>query len=194
MTPQNSPSLPPHRSRRQWLATGGVGLAAAAAGLWWRSRGPASPPTPTVATSSAEALGEDFWALQLERPDGTPVALSTWRGQPLVINFWATWCPPCVREMPQLQQFHRQHQPRGWTVLGLAVDGPTPVRHFLDRTPVDFPILMAGLVGTDWVKRLGNPQAGLPYTVMATASGAVVHRHQGETTAQALAALVAALP
>jgi thiol-disulfide isomerase/thioredoxin len=84
---------------------------------------------------------------------------------PLVLNFWATWCPPCIKEMPALDRFREPCGTR-WEVVGLAVDGPTPVREFLQRVPVSFPIGLAGFGGADLGKRLGNQTGGLPFTVV----------------------------
>ena len=84
--------------------------------------------------------------------------MATLRGQPLVLNFWATWCPPCVKEMPEIDRFQREFAARGWQVLGLAVDRPQPVREFLARTPVGYTIAMAGLEGTELSRQLGNYQ------------------------------------
>lgn len=167
---------------RRRLLTLGVAAAAGLAGggvAWWRqANGPdASPPTATASADDLAAL----WALRVARPEGGELVLADLRGQPLLINFWATWCPPCVREMPELDRFHRSFGPKGWQVLGLAIDGPTPVREFLGRVKVGFAIGLAGLDGTELVRQLGNPQGGLPFTVMISAQGRVLQRKMGET-------------
>ena len=120
-------------NRRQMLATGAVAAVAAAGGAgwaWWRTR---SGPT----LSDAE---QSLWTQRFDQPAGGELAMGPLRGKPLVLNFWATWCAPCVKEMPMLDAFHREHQAQGWQVVGLAVDGPTPVREFLTKVPVAFPI------------------------------------------------------
>ncbi|MDO9285925.1 MAG: TlpA disulfide reductase family protein [Aquabacterium sp.] len=148
---------------------------------WWRQT---APPTVDGATPPAAATGDDLaalWALRVDRPEGGELVLADLRGQPLLINFWATWCAPCVREMPELDRFQRAFGPKGWRVVGLAIDGPTPVREFLARVKVGFAIGLAGLDGTELVRQLGNPQGGLPFTVMISADGRVLQRKMGET-------------
>ena len=166
--------------RRQLVL--GVAAVAAAAGLgmaWWRSQlAPAAGAA--VQPVDANALAA-LWALRVERPEGGELALDSLRGKPLLINFWATWCAPCVREMPEIDRFQRSHGPRGWQVLGLAIDSPTPVRAYLARVKVGFPIGLAGLDGTELLRTLGNPQGGLPFTVLISANGTVLQRKLGET-------------
>ena len=161
-------------TRRQW-GMGAAALAAGVAGMgaaWMRYR-------PAEVGSEAERA---FWDSRFEGPNGESVVLATWRGQPLLVNFWATWCPPCVRELPLLNAFQRAHAARGWQVLGLAVDQPSAVRGFLQKLPLDFPVGMAGLAGTELSRSLGNPSGGLPYTVVFGREGVVVHRKIGEVS------------
>ena len=153
--------------RRKWLLVGAGGAAAALGlGLSMRRHAPAALSAPA----------QTFWAASFERPGGDNLAAASLRGKPLLLNFWATWCAPCVKEMPELDQFRREHQAAGWEVLGLAVDAPTPVREFLGQRPVGFPIGLAGLTGTDLARTLGNISGGLPFSVAFDAAGEVVWR------------------
>ena len=181
--PHGADPEPTGPGRRRLLSIG-VAAAAALAGLgtaWWRQPG---APTSADVAAAAAAAGDPLdrlWSLSLARPEGGELALVTLRGKPLLINFWATWCPPCVRELPEIDRFHREFGPRGWQVLGVAIDGPTPVREFLTRVKIGFPTVLAGLEGTELVNRLGNPQGGLPFSVMIDGSGRVLQRKLGET-------------
>lgn len=159
-------------SRRQWLAGAAVGAAALGAGAgwaWWQRR---LPP------ADAAALA-DLWALELPRPEGGTLVLAGLRGRPLLVNFWATWCPPCVKEMPLLADFHRAQQAAGWQVVGIAVDKAEPVRGFLARRPVGFAVGLAGWDVVDLSRRLGNPQGQLPFSVVLGPDGSLRHRHLG---------------
>lgn len=175
--------------RRWWLAAGAVGVSAGLAWSWWRQdRSAAATQASALSapTSGADRLGEDFWALSLPQPDGSPLALAGLRGRPLLVNFWATWCPPCVKEMPLLDGFYKQYAAQNMQLLGIAIDGPTAVKGFLAKTPVAFPIALAGADGTGLARTLGNQLGALPYTVLADAQGRIVQRQMGELTAAQL--------
>ena len=105
--------------------------------------------------------------------------MKTFLGKPLLLNFWATWCPPCVEELPLINAFYRQNKANGWQVLGLAVDKLAPVQAFLKKMPLDFPVAMAGLDGAELGRGLGNLAGGLPFSVVFAADGTVLHRKMG---------------
>jgi len=180
MNSEQDKPAPASAVRRRALLYAGVGGAAALAGAvaaWWKW----SP------AKGANQLGEDFWRLSFDTLTGSSLAMQTLRGRPLVLNFWATWCPPCVEELPLIDAFYREHSAKGWQVIGLAIDQPSAVRQFLQRTPVSFPIGLAGLGGTELSKALGNLSGGLPFTVVAGAGGQVLQRRMGRLTAPDLA-------
>lgn len=158
-------------------------LAAAAAGLagaglaWWRYS-----PRP-----AEDGVAADFWGLAFDTPLGSRLALQDLRGRPLLINFWATWCPPCVEELPLLNAFYREHAANGWQILGLAVDKMEPVRAFLARQPLAFPVALAGMEGLDLSRKLGNQVGGLPFSVLIGADGSILQRKIGKLSERDLA-------
>lgn len=159
---------------RRGMLYAGVAAAAAAAGLggaWWKERG---------SGAGGEMLDATFWAQSFERPEGGDLVMSSLRGKPLLLNFWATWCPPCIEEMPMIDAFFREHGGNGWQVVGLAIDQPSAVRKFLQRTPVTYPTGLAGLQGTELVKNLGNTGGGLPFTLVLNGGGSVAARKMGK--------------
>jgi len=164
--------------RRLWLGAGVAGVAAmAGAGVaWWRLTPGATEP----------GVEEALWRQQFTTPDGAPLPMAAWRGQPLIVNFWATWCPPCVRELPLLSEFAGRKAVHGIQVVGLAVDKPAPVQKFLQRQPLGFPVGMAA-DGTQLTRELGNMNGGLPFTVFLGADGKLRQRKIGELSAQDLA-------
>ncbi|MDQ2779729.1 MAG: TlpA family protein disulfide reductase [Pseudomonadota bacterium] len=173
-------------NRRAWLM-GGVGAAAVVGGVGWQQ---------WHERRAAAAFGERAqppWSSRFDMPGGGSLALSTFHGAPLVLNFWATWCPPCVREMPALDRFARTFEAKGIRVVGLAIDSPTPVRAFLAKSPVSYPIGLAGFEGTELTRQLGDTSGALPFTVVFDRSGEAVHRKLGETQFEELVAWTAAL-
>ncbi len=170
------------RRRGVWMA--GVALAAGGTGAWFSQRRLALPPV----LGEAEAA---FWRAAFDGPHGggepaQPLRMADFRGRPLLVNFWATWCPPCVEELPMLNAFHRAHAAHGWQVVGLAVDQPSAVRTFLQKLPLVFPVGMAGLGGTELSRSLGNPTGGLPFSVVFGPTGEVLHRKIGKLSQQDL--------
>lgn len=168
------------KRRTVWVA--GAAVAAGAAGLGvalWRRPDKLDLPA-------------DFWTLRFEQPGGGDLILAERRGKPVLLNFWATWCAPCVTEMPMLDAFHRTRRGQGWQVVGLAIDSPTAVREFLRERPVGFAIGLAGMTGVDLTRRLGNPNGGLPFTVVIDAAGRSVQRKLGALAARDLEAWASA--
>ena len=159
---------------RRRLLLAGTGLTAAAVGAAVAWRRPGQPAAPS-------AVAEAFWRRRFATVDGAELDVARWRGKPLLVNFWATWCPPCVKELPEINQFYNEARARGWQVLGLAVDQPAPVKAFLLKTPLDFPIALAGAEGLGLVRELGNPAGGLPFSLVFDDSGAISWRRLGVT-------------
>ena len=156
--------------------------AAAAAGLagvgaaWFKYE-------PQKLTAGQTTTVQDtLWSMSFDTPHGQPQPMSSFRGRPLLLNFWATWCPPCVEELPLLDAFYQAHKAKGWQVLGLAVDQPSAVRKWLQAKPLSFAVGMAGLGGTELSKSMGNLSGGLPFTVVFRASGALLHRKTGKVS------------
>ncbi len=162
-------------------ATGGAGLA------WWQQRNGAqnglANATVTGSGASGDALQTSkFWELAFETPEGKSVAMASLKGKPLLINFWATWCPPCVEELPLINRFYQENIKNGWQVLGLAVDQRAAVNGFLKKMPLDFQIVLAGMSGVELSKSLGNLSGGLPFTVVVGSEGGVLHRKMGQVS------------
>lgn len=165
-------SAVPSPSRR-WLIGGAAAVAlTGGAALGWRQS--------LRSSSGLDPALEAFWGLQLETPEGQPLALQALRGRPLLVNFWATWCPPCVRELPLINRFAQAQGAQGLQVLGLAVDKAENVQKWLARQPLDFPVALTGASGIALTRSLGNAEGGLPYSMLLDASGNVRQRKIGE--------------
>ena len=110
--------------------------------------------------------------------DGQPGSLAAFKGRPLLVNFWATWCPPCRREIPLLKRIQAEHDTL--TVVGIAVEDPAPVQELAQDMQFNYPILIGEQNAVDLAVALGIEFIGLPYTVLIDANGRVLQIHTGE--------------
>ena len=145
--------------------------------------------TPASATASAAQAPAERPKANERRPDftlpdveGKPRSIGEWDGKVIVLNFWATWCPPCVREIPALQQLYETYQDKGLVVVGVALDTTQSVIDFIDPQGVEYPVLIADQEGPALTSQYGNRLNVLPYTVVIDRQGNIVYRHRSEIT------------
>ena len=173
---------------RRNMIYGGVAAAATLTGIGaarWFS--PAQNPGVTQKLAAEGDQNPAFWKLGFDTPDGQTIAMSTYRGKPLLVNFWATWCPPCIEELPLLNSFYEANK-ANFQVLGLAVDQPSAVRKWLLAKPMGFATGMAGMEGTELSKTLGNTAGSLPFTAVFGRNGQLLQRKTGKVSPEELAA------
>jgi thiol-disulfide isomerase/thioredoxin len=180
---------------RVLLVALGAGVLGAAVGLWLGGPGPllrteagqralqqtleATAPEPPAGLAVA-AVGQPIPALRLPDLQGRPVDLpGAWSGRPVLINFWASWCGPCIEEMPELDRFAATQDDDGVQVVGIALDNADDVRAFLQHTPVDYPILLDVAGPGDSAVQLGNAKGVLPFTVLVDSRGRLVKQKIG---------------
>lgn len=159
--------------RRQWLLVALAGVGAAGAGAWLSARRLEPAPTSDLETAA-------LFASTFPDADGTPQPIAQWREKLLVVNFWATWCPPCVEEMPDLQRVRDEYRGRGVEVIGIGIDSAERIRDFRERLRLSLPLLVAGAAGSELGQALGNRAGALPYTVLVDRQGRVVQRKLGQ--------------
>ena len=157
--------------QKEWLYALPVALAALAAGMWLAHardapQGPVDP---------AHAL----WQHSFPDERGQPQPLSQWRGQVVVLNFWASWCAPCREEMPDFVALRTLYRSQGVEFIGIAIDSPANVAQFLQRQPVNYPILIGEGPAHSLARQLGNPSGGLPYTIVIDRDGSIALSHLG---------------
>lgn len=174
------------------LAAGALGVAV---GLWREGPSPllhtelgqralqgamsASAPEPPADIKIAER-GGIVPAFTLPDLEGRPVAVPrVYAGRPVLLNLWASWCGPCVKEMPELDRFARSQAGGGTQVVGVALDDAAAVQAFLQRIPVSYPLLIDTPGPRDAGVRLGNPKGVLPYSVLLDAQGRVLKQKIG---------------
>jgi len=111
---------------------------------------------------------------------GQPQNLAQWRGKPLLVNFWATWCAPCVQEMPELSELAGQDGGKTFNVIGIGIDSPSNMKEFAAKLKIAYPLYVGGMGGTELSREFGNGAGGLPYTVLIGADGQVRKTYLGK--------------
>jgi thiol-disulfide isomerase/thioredoxin len=173
------------RMKRRTLILGACGLSAMVATGWfaWRESSRKAPGANRAASAPSSAakpqLNPDaLLEARLPDMDGREVLFKTYLGKPLVVNFWATWCAPCVEEMPALNEM-AQSMP-DVQFVGIGIDNVDKMRQFIAKIPVSYPLLVAGHGGIALLRELGNSTGGLPFTVMFDANGSMIDTVLGQ--------------
>lgn len=122
---------------------------------------------------------QTFFAANLPNENGVSQALSQYKGKIIVLNFWATWCPPCREEMPELSQLQQEYANKNVVVLGIAIDEIGLVKEFAKSTKVSYPLFAAEEEGMTLGSALGNNKGVLPYTLIIDTNGNVVKTYFG---------------
>ena len=166
-------------NRRQWIMISGISVLALLAGVfssqWISQTGLASDP-------SIKAFFANSW----QTPDGKSANSENWRQKVLIVNFWASWCPPCVEEMPTLDKIAQEYATKNVLTVGIGIDSPSNIREFLLKTPVSYPIVIGGLEGSNLAKQMGNAQGALPYTVIINSRGKAIFTKLGKISEEEL--------
>lgn len=160
-------------NRRQWIIIVAISLLALVSGVltsqWIYKTGLASDP-------AVKAFLESPW----QTPDGKAANPQEWRGKVLVVNFWASWCPPCVEEMPTLDKLQQEFLKQNVLIVGIGIDSPSNIREFLEKTPVSYPIMIGRLDGSKLSKEMGNSQGALPYMLIINIKGKATYSKLGK--------------
>ena len=150
----------------------GVLIAAVAltAGLFARQYFVTADTTPTVAQLN----------FTLPDLDDKPQSVAQWQGKILIINFWATWCPPCLKEIPEFIKLQDEYKDKGLQFVGIAIEDKQPVQEYLQRIKVNYPVLIGGEAAAMLAQQLGNVINTVPFTVIVNQQGQIVHHQLGE--------------
>ena len=180
-------------TKRPTLLTAALSLAALAGYAAYRlTLGTAEPAAESGAVAAGEqehahdaaALANSLPDVLLSDIDGAPVSLASFAGRPLLINFWATWCAPCRREIPLLKSFSGEND--SITVLGIAIDDLDDVQGYAEDMQFNYPVLVGQAEGMNAAAALGVEVIALPFSVFADGDGAILGIHTGELQAEFL--------
>ena len=144
---------------------------------------PEPPPAAITAqqavTAKALEAGSQRPLFSLADPDGVVHSISEWDGKLLVVNFWATWCPPCLEEIPGFIQLQTEFAARGVQFIGIAMDSAENVRHFVNEQNMNYPSLVGQAEAIEIGKAYGNRYGALPFTVIISTDSKILHTHAG---------------
>lgn len=146
-------------------------VAALAAGYWFHPWN----------TARAPASGSPGGLMAASLPDmeGRPQVMAQWRGKVLVVNFWATWCKPCLEEIPEFVKMQQKFGPRGLQFVGIAIDNPVKVREFAAKYHMNYPVLIGEMEAIELSRTAGNKLGGLPFTVILDREGQLISTELG---------------
>lgn len=147
-------------TRRLWLAVAITIALAMGAGVYLGNSQKLRDPEPDT-DAYHRLLGTS-----LRDSSGKLQSLAQWQGKTLIVNFWATWCPPCREEMPVLSRLQTKHAANGVQIVGIALDNADNVARFVARSPTSYPLLIGDASSSELTRALGNVQLALPYTVV----------------------------
>lgn len=136
----------------------------------------AAPP----ATPAAQAAPTALFDWSFVDVEGKSQPLSQWQGKLVVLNFWATWCPPCLKEIPAFVDLQQRLGPRGLQFVGIALDEAAAVGPFLKEHAINYPVLLGDQDVARFMTELGNQIGALPFTVVVGRDGKILNLHQGE--------------
>lgn len=149
-------------------------IIAAGAG-YWLGREPAD----AGGGESVEQAARQLLELTLPDANGQPQALRQWRGDVMVVNYWATWCAPCREEMPAFVRLQQKYAANGVRFIGIGIDSPDKIAAFAGKTPINYPLLIGAIDAVNLTTGLGNDAQGLPFTVLLDRQGRVVATRLG---------------
>ena len=150
-------------------------------------------PATTTAVATPAAGIDALWAAQFSSLDGATVRFASFRGRPVVVNFWASWCGPCLEEMPDFQKASQTEVGSKIAFVGIGIDYAKKMRPFADKLKITYTLLESGAQGLDLLKAVGNSSGALPFTLLLDRQGRAAGRKLGKMSYAELITAIAAL-
>lgn len=135
-----------------------------------------------IVEETNNAQTQALFATSFSDENGKTQALAQWKGKIIVLNFWATWCPPCREEMPELSELHADYQDQNVTVIGISIDDIASINEFTETIEITYPLLVAEESGMELAAALGNDKGALPYTLIIRPDGSISRSYFGRIT------------
>lgn len=158
--------------KKKTVVFGAVALIFAAIGVFWGNQHmmPAQAETSAVQNLLSQTLND---------ANGQPQSMAQWKNKTLIVNFWATWCPPCVDEMPELSALQQEIAAKNMQIVGIGIDSPSKIAQFSAEYKISYPLYAGGMHGTELARQLGNQSGGLPFTILIDRHGQVKKTYLG---------------
>ena len=134
-------------------------------------------------------------AIAFSLPDltGKQRNINEWQGKILIINFWATWCPPCLKEIPEFIKLQNAYSDKDLQFIGIAIDDKQAVEEYLKTININYPMLISGDEGIALSHQLGNIVNAVPFTLIVNKQGQIIHRQPGELSNEKIIELITPL-
>ncbi|MDD5462290.1 MAG: TlpA disulfide reductase family protein [Methylococcales bacterium] len=149
--------------------------------------------TKELLSKTAQTSQSPLPEFNLPDVSGNPHSISEWQGKILIINFWATWCTPCRKEIPEFIALQEQYAARGLQFIGIAIDDQDAVKKYLTSIKINYPILIGDVTGISLAHQLGNSIDAVPFTIIVDRQGQIVHRHPGEFSKEQITEIITPL-
>jgi len=144
-------------------------------------------------SAPADTVVAALMQVSMKDSGGKQRKMSEWQGKVLLLNFWATWCPPCVSEMPELVALQNELAGKNLQVVGIGIDSPSNIREFAEKHQITYPLLLGGLEGSELSRQFGNQSGGLPFTILIGPDGSVRQTYMGRLNMEKVRADLASI-
>jgi thiol-disulfide isomerase/thioredoxin len=146
-----------------------------------------------LADTAQGQSAKELFATSLPDLNNHPQALSQWKGKILLVNFWATWCTPCVQEMPELSKMQSENKITNAQIIGIGVDSAANIQEFSTKYKISYPLYAADVTGSELLRKFGDSAGGLPFSLLIAPNGTIKKTYLGRLNMAEMKRDIAAL-